>query len=246
MRRLALRPLALPPEHGAWAFLLEPIAVGLLISPSVAGGWIAAGAVAAFLARHPLLLGMRDRRRGKHYPRTAICEGLALGYAALAAAALAAAVVSVGAKPLLPLLAAMPFAAMHFAFDLRHGGRTLAAELAGAIAPAATAAAIMLAAHSSGGVALALWSLLAARAIVSILYVRSTLRGESRELMLAAHAAAVAVAAALAFAGIVSFGAVAAMIVLLLRALPKRSLSARGVGIRELGYGALTVLLIAA
>lgn len=237
MSRVALRPLALPPEHGAWAFLLEPIAVGLLVAPSVSGAFITFGAFAAFLARHPLLLALRDRKSGKRYPRTAICERLVLGYAVLAALAF----VQVGIKPMLPLVAALPLAVIHF----RNGGRSLAAELAGAIAPAATAAAIAIAGRASMLTALALWSLLAARAIVSVLYVRSALRGESRAVMLAAHGAAVAVAAALAFTHAVSAGAVVAMLVLLARAVPKQSLSARGVGMRELAYGALTVVLIA-
>jgi len=237
MSRVALRPLALPPEHGAWAFLLEPIAVGLLVAPSVSGAFIVFGAFAAFLARHPLLLALRDRKSGKRYPRTAICERLALGYAVLAALAF----LQVGIKPMLPLVAALPLAIIHF----RNGGRSLAAELAGAIAPAATAAAIAIAGRASLFTALALWSLLAARAIVSVLYVRSALRGESRTVMLAAHGAAVAVATALAFTHAVSAGAVVAMLVLLARAVPKQSLSARGVGMRELAYGALTVLLIA-
>jgi hypothetical protein len=240
MRRVALRPLLLPSEHGAWAFLLEPIAVGLLMAPSSSGIRIALGAIAAFLARHPLLLALRDRRRGKRYPRTAICEAIALAYASLSVIAF----LSVEPRVLLPLLAAAPLAALHFAFDLRNEGRTLFAELAGAIAPAATVAAITIASHRPAAFACALWGLLAARSIVSILYVRSALRGESRRLMLAAHAGAVVVAALLTLEQIVSFGAVVAMMVLLLRAVPNPSLSARSVGVREVAYGAVIVALL--
>ncbi|MFL6247877.1 MAG: YwiC-like family protein, partial [Thermoanaerobaculia bacterium] len=206
MSRVALRPLALPPEHGAWAFLLEPIAVGLLIAPSIDGGLIAFGVTMAFLARHPLLLALRDRKKGKRHPRTPICECLALGYAALAVIAL----LFVEVKPLLPLIAALPLALIHFASN----GRSLAAELAGAIAPAASVAAIAIAAQQPWTIALALWALLAARAIVSTLYVRAALRGESRVLMLAAHAAAVILAMVLAYEQVVTWGAVVAMLVL--------------------------------
>ena len=31
-----LKAIALPPEHGAWGFLLEPIVLGLLVAPSLA------------------------------------------------------------------------------------------------------------------------------------------------------------------------------------------------------------------
>ena len=64
--------------------------------------------------------------------------------------------------------------------------------------------------------------------------------------MLAAHGAAVALAFALAAARFVSPGAVVAMIVLLARAVPSGgSLSARQIGMRELGYGTIVVLLVA-
>ena len=236
MSRVALRPLALPPEHGAWAFLLEPIAVGLLVAPSADGAFIAIGALGAFLARHPLLLALRDRRSGKRYPRTPVCERLAFVYAAVAAIAFA----QVGVTPLLPLVAAIPFALVHFT----HGGRSLAAELAGAIAPAATAAAIVFADHGAISIAIALSLLLAARAIVSTLYVRSALRGESRALMLVSHIAAVGVATALAAINIVSLGAIAAMLVLLARAVRRQKLTARSIGMREVAYGAMSVILI--
>ena len=237
MTRVALRPLALPPEHGAWAFLLEPIAVGLLIAPSRDGALIAFGVTMAFLARHPLLLALRDWQKHKRYPRTPICERLALGYALLAAVAL----LFVGVKPLLPLLAAVPLALIHFASN----GRSLAAELAGAIAPAASVAAIVIAARQPWTIAIALWALLAARAIVSTLYVRTALRGESRPLMLAAHVAAVILATALAYAHVVTWGAIAAMLVLLIRALPRPNFSARRIGMCEVAYGVVMVPLLA-
>ena len=240
---MKLRPLALPYEHGAWGFLLEPIAVGLLVAPSVAGLLIAAGTVGAFLARHPLRLAARDFMQHKRYPRTLVCLVLALAYAALATAALAGAIALAGAMPLLPFLVAIPLAAAQFVLDMRNHGRSLVAELAGAIAAGATATAIVLAAGQPVPLAAALWALLAARAIASILYVRCTLRSEPRTIMLLAHIAAVVLAVALL--PVVNAGAVAAMLVLLARALPVPALPARQIGMRELGYGALTVLLIA-
>jgi hypothetical protein len=236
---MTLRPLMLPYEHGAWGFLLEPIAVGLLIAPSRAGALIAIGAVAAFLARHPLRLAVRDRVNQKRVPRTRVCEWLALGYGAIAVAAFLGA----GARPLIPLIVAMPFVLFQFAADVRNRGRSLSAELSGALAAGWTAAAIVLAASRPSALAIALWGLLAARAVVSILYVRCSLRGERRAVMLTAHVAAVILAVALM--RVVHAGAVLAMLVLLARALPIRALSARQIGVRELGYGMLAVLLIA-
>src|SRR5215472_11598321 len=50
--------LVLPKEHGSWSLALEPVALGLLIAPSVAGGALAVAAVAVFFLRRPLKLGL--------------------------------------------------------------------------------------------------------------------------------------------------------------------------------------------
>jgi hypothetical protein len=65
-----LRPIALPVEHGGWAFLGAPILLGLWVAPSITGVWLGLAALGAFLSRQPLKLTLGDRRRGKRYPRT--------------------------------------------------------------------------------------------------------------------------------------------------------------------------------
>ncbi len=52
----SFRSLVLPREHGSWSLALEPVALGLLVAPTRAGGWLALAAAAAFLARRPLKL----------------------------------------------------------------------------------------------------------------------------------------------------------------------------------------------
>ncbi|HQY06456.1 MAG TPA: YwiC-like family protein, partial [Lacunisphaera sp.] len=44
----------LPKEHGSWSLALEPLALGLLLAPSAAGGALLAAALAGFFARRPL------------------------------------------------------------------------------------------------------------------------------------------------------------------------------------------------
>ncbi|NLF76347.1 MAG: hypothetical protein GX573_11665, partial [Chloroflexi bacterium] len=44
-QRVRLKSIALPPEHGAWGFLLEPLLAGLLIAPSWAGLCLALGVI---------------------------------------------------------------------------------------------------------------------------------------------------------------------------------------------------------
>jgi hypothetical protein len=223
---ISWRPLALPAEHGGWSFLLEPILLGLIIAPSWGGAAIGAGAVAAFLARHPLKLATQDYLRGKRYPRTRACLTLASLYGAAACAFLAFAPLN----SLLLLAAAIPFAAVQFAFDVRNRGRALAPELLGGLAPGAIAMAI------TGNPVL--WLLVALRALPSILYVRATLRGGSRPVMLAAHAAAAAVAA------IVRPVAAIAMTLLALRAFPRTAAPAKTIGFREIAWGVVTVAIV--
>ncbi|HWQ15680.1 MAG TPA: YwiC-like family protein, partial [Roseiflexaceae bacterium] len=170
-----LRLVALPTEHGGWGFLLEPIVLGLALAPSLAGLLLGLTAIGIFLTRHPLTLMLGDWRRGKRYPRTAWAERFVLlyGLTALAAGVAALAV----ARPFWQALAlAVPLAHAQLIFDLRKQSRGLLPEVAGAWALSASAPAITLAAGAPLAPALAIWAVLAARALVSILYVRARLR----------------------------------------------------------------------
>jgi hypothetical protein len=62
---VSLRAVALPPEHGGWGFVLEPLILGLAVAPSAAGAALAFFALGAFLARHPLKLLLNDVSRGR-------------------------------------------------------------------------------------------------------------------------------------------------------------------------------------
>lgn len=86
----ALRVLV-PADHGSWALVASPLALGLLLSRGV-GLACAVGVVAAFLARQPARLAWTDLRRGRIYPRTrwAIGWSAALAPASFAAWAAAA------------------------------------------------------------------------------------------------------------------------------------------------------------
>ena len=238
-RAVSIRPLALPAEHGAWALLLEPLVLALLVAPSRPGLLIAAGAVAGFLARHPLKLAAQDFRRKRRYPRTAVCVALAFAYGSIAVISLALAARDAGAMPLLALAGALPFAGLQFALDVGNRGRSMVAELCGAAAPAAIAAAIAVAASSR--LVIPLLILICARSIPAVLYVRFALHGGSRVVVLAAHAAAIAAAI---LCGPVL--AVAAMGLLFARAMTQPALTPKAIGLREIGWGMVTITLIAA
>jgi hypothetical protein len=247
--------VALPPEHGSWGLVGEPVVLGLLVAPAWASLLVGVGAFAGFLAYRPAKLAWGDLRRRKRYPRTALAVRLAAGFALAAVLALAGAWSLAGAGWLLPFALAAPFGAAFAAYDLRPG-RSWQAEVTAPVAFAATAAAMALAGGRSPAVALSLWAVMAARSVPSVLYVRERLRlerGEQarRALAVAAHVLALAAVGALTVAGWLPWLAASAVALLLARAAwglsrHRRPATARAVGFGEIAWGVVTVLLVAA
>ena len=255
MKGVSSKAVALPVEHGGWGLLAEPLLVGLVLAPSWGGAAIAVAAASAFLCRHPLKLCLADRRRKTRAPRTALAERWAALYALLALLGLALAGWTTGFVPLLPLAAAAPLALVQLVYDARLEGRHLLPELLGGVALGSTAASIMLAGNWSWTTAGAVWALLTAKAVASVLYIRTRFRlerGQGPRLWPTrlSHLASMAGAALLAALGWAPWAAVLAFGVLLLRALhglsPRhRTLRPQVVGAQEMGYGFLTILLLA-
>jgi len=250
-----LRSLALPAEHGSWGFLLEPIALALVLCPTRTGAWLALAATCAFLARHPVKLVLGDRRRGSVAPRTAVAARVALAYSAFALAAFGTALASAPPSVWVPVLLAAPLAAFAVLRDAAGQSRDLAAELSGAVALAASAGAIALAGGWSLPAALLLWLVLAARDATAILYVRTRIRldrgvAAGTPLVVASHGLALFVSAGLAAVAALPWLAVAAFAALLARAAhgvsrSRALLKPKQLGRQELGYGALVLLLLA-
>jgi hypothetical protein len=256
--RARIRTVALPTEHGGWGLTLEPVALGLLVAPSLTGAFLALAAVAAFLARHPLKIVAGDRRRRqRRFPRTALAEKFALLYSLIAAASFVGALLTAADHKFLYVVAfAAPFAAVQLYFDGVGHSRKLLPELAGSIAMAATAACVALAAGWTLAPALALSAVLAARFLPSIIYVRAMLtrlHGKTVAPLppIIAHVAGLACVVALVVIKLLPLISLLPFTVMLLRCArglyaPREDVTARRIGFGEIGYGTLTVLLIAA
>lgn len=255
--RLRLRSIALPTEHGVWGFWLEPTLLGLLLVPHWAGLALAGAALAALLAQHPVSLWLADRRRGVRYPRTRLAGAWGLAYSSAALVPLVVVLALTDTRAwLVPLLVAAPLALVQLTFDVRHQGRHLLAELSGACALGGLASSIALAGTWPTAAAWALWGLLAARTLPSILYVRARLRLERNEAtptlpVWLAHIGALALALALAAAGLAPWLSLVAFALLLARAglglsAWRKPVKATVIGFRELGFGLLTVFVLVA
>jgi len=246
--RPALRPLALPTEHGGWGFLLEPLVLGLLVRPSMAGGFIALAAFFGFLTRQPMKYALQDALRHKSYPRTRYCWMLAGGYAIAAAAML---IVAMATGPLLfivPFGLVAPLAVTVVLYDANNRSRSPFPEFAGAAAMSSSAAAVAIAGGMRLLPAFALSGLILARSLPSIAYVRTLLQRAHGKTAASWPALALHVVAAFAVATFAPLLAVVARVVLLARAtwgLAHPPARAKTIGWAEVVFGAITVGLIA-
>ena len=164
--------VVLPKEHGGWSLALEPLVLGLVAAPSVAGAALAAAVLAGFFLRRPLKIflgGTGDDRRPAVF-------GAVVGLGVLAVAALALAAMLTAPSRLWPLLPAALAGAVFAWFDSRNEGREAAAELAGASAFAFVPAALAAAAGWAPAPALALAAVMAGRSVPTVMMVRAYLR----------------------------------------------------------------------
>lgn len=252
---IRISSVALPAEHGGWSMLLEPIVLGLMLAPTVPALFLSLGATGAFLARHPFKLAVGNWRSKRHSARTVMAERFAVGYVVIAILGLALAIKTGGVSLLLPLLLAMPIAVLQLFYDSMSRSRALIPELAGSISTGAVATAIAISDGWPHPVAFALWVILAARSLPTILYVRARLqllhgRQASPAAVITVHFLALLLVIGLATVRLAPVAAVVALLILLLRAIvgfskSDRHVTAKKLGLREVGFGALTIGLVA-
>jgi hypothetical protein len=243
-----------PAEHGGWGLTAEPVLLGLLVAPSVAGLCIGLAAIGTFVARTPLKVLLVDRSRQRSSERTLIARRV-LFIESVALAALATAAVALADVPFWwPLLVAGPLVMVELWFDMRSRSRRLAPELAGSVGISSVAAMVALAGGADERLAVALWLVLAARAVTAIPYVRAQVaRLHRRAVDPAAAVLADVGAVGLAVTAVVFEPAAAAgaasvlAIVVVQRVLARGEVpTAKVLGLREMVLGLLVVVMTAA
>lgn len=249
-QKVRLGQVALPTEHGSWGFLFEPIVAGLALAPSVGGIWLAVMVIGAFLLRQPLKVVLITRKRP--VPQTAYALRFALIFGVVMLAGFAGSIICAPQISFVPLILAVPLAAYQIYCDAGRRSRQLTAELLGSTAIASSIASIAIAGGWGELSAGALWLVMTARLIPSILYVRNRLDLEkgktaNRTIPIAAHLAALtAVAAGAAFFVIPKLTLVMFAILLARCAFGlssfRKKVKAMRIGIGEVIYGTLTVI----
>lgn len=250
-----VKSVALPTEHGGWGLSLEPVLLGLIVAPSLAGIGLMIAAVGAFLARQPLKILAADRRHGKRFARTPVAERFLLLYASIAALGFALALLTAKQNFLLPLIIAAPLALVQLVYDSLGRSRALAPELAGGCAMASVAAAAAIAGGWSAAPAFGLWTILALRVAPTVIYIRARLqkmhgKDVSMPFALYINALAACIAFALAYFKIIPFLSAAILALLFVRAafglyFPREGATPKRIGFAELAYGCALVIATA-
>jgi hypothetical protein len=242
----------LPKEHGSWSLTLEPLALGLLVAPSWAGGALAGAALAGFFARRPLKAALDATPSLR---RQAARRALAL-LVVLAGVGLVQSLVLAPWTAFWPLLPAAALGAVFVWFDAQGESRAAASEVAGSAAFACVPAAFVTLAGGDAPTALTIAILALARSVPAVLAVRSYLRmakggAPHRPLALVAAAVALLASIGLVLTAHAPFVAGPLAAVLFARVLwllgPWRPVwPAKRVGMMEAVLGLLYVALLAA
>ncbi|MGB7208445.1 MAG: YwiC-like family protein [Pyrinomonadaceae bacterium] len=249
-RTFRLRQVALPTEHGAWGFLLEPLVAALVIAFSSGGIWISIMVIGAFLARRPLQVFIKQRNTPAGEMKAAALKFFGV-FSLFAAIGLVGALVTSSLAVLIPLATALPVAVFQLYIESTTRGRHLVAELAGALVMPASAASIILAGGGGWPFATAVWFLFAARFVPSILYIRNRLnleKGKASSMFLPAlaHVAALIPVSLIAFTGYLPMLVIPAFALLLARSIYglsryRKRVKAMKIGVSEVVYGLVVV-----
>jgi CBS domain-containing protein len=163
--------LVRPKEHGSWSLALEPLVLGLIAVPSLAGIALGAAVLAGFFLRRPFKVVTCDGD-----PRRIHAWVCVASLGALTAAGVTLAAVLATPTGLWPLLLAVPPGLAFAWFESRGEARAAAAELAGAVAFSVVPAALATAAGWRTLPALALAAIMAGREVPTVMTIRAYLR----------------------------------------------------------------------
>ncbi|MDF3130014.1 YwiC-like family protein [Kiritimatiellaeota bacterium B1221] len=171
------RGVILPPEHGSWGMIAEPLLLGLLISPTWVSLTISLFSFSLFLLRVPFLRLWKARRMPSPDPQRRLVFIFTAGGGVVAFVTFVASCRL--ADPFIwlwPFVGAAPMAFGTLVYQDRGKTRHLFPELLAAVAIGAPMSSILLSNDFSWTVALALWGLIACKSVSCIVFVRYQIR----------------------------------------------------------------------
>ncbi len=250
--KIRAKSVALPVEHGSWGFLFEPLVAGIAIAPTLASIWIALLVIGAFLMRHPLKVILAGGRQRLGSPQMRMASKFLIIFTLVCLVGTVGSLWNAPLASFIPFAVILPFAAYQIYCDATRSSRQLLAEMIGSVAISSSIAVIALAAGWETPTAYALWAIIVARLIPSILYVRNRLYLEkgkpfSHLIPIAAHIIALATVFTLALLGLGSYLPTVIFAILLLRSVIglssyRRKVKAMKIGIWEVIYGTLVAV----
>ncbi|HHJ53515.1 MAG TPA: hypothetical protein ENJ89_10000 [Caldithrix abyssi] len=250
VKDIPLRAIALPREHGAWGFVLEPLILALLVAFSVPALYLAFAALLAFFAHQPVKVLLSGNRQKRGWAVLFL-----LIYLAPSLFFILKFIPYADRQTLIIFGVAVLVMVIYLGLDILHYGRRLFVEIMAPSAVGLMAAAMVKASGWSLAAALSLWAILLARAIPTAFYVHAKIKQLKGQRVLirttvGLHIAFSLIVGVLAVNHLVPVSAVVAVTVFLARAMaglmPKAGhQTVKQIGMREFGYGAQLVLLTA-
>ncbi len=248
----SFRAVALPKEHGAWGYVLEPFVLVLLIAFTKAGLLLLLAAFLFFLAHRPVSLVARARNNSEWIPMAfwAMVVYIASGLAILIYIfpVLSSGAVILYGTGLLIMLG-------YLVFDIYKKKRSLLAEQFVSVALAFMALAGPAQAGWSNQQLAALFFLLLTRPMPTTFYIYTRLRIEkgleySKKMVYFSQVLALIYVMLAAGLGLIPFSPLLAVLILFRRAVKgistkRKRVSVKKIGMMEFGYGVVFVVITA-
>lgn len=253
-RKPNFKSIALPAEHGGWSLILEPLVLGLILTPTWVGFSLGIAMMAVFLVHQPAKILLKAFSTGKSSERSRYASYFLLGYTLIGGLFAIPALLQSTVNFWLTIGLIIPFALTQITYDFRNESRSQIAEVTGATALSGTVALLVIIGDWQLQIALLLWFVIALRAVTSILYVRTFFRKQRNQPRsirgnYLIHLIAVLLVTLLAFQGMLPYLTVIPFIILFTRAVQGLEsdaiVKAQVIGIREVVFGIVTVAFIA-
>jgi len=246
-----IKSVALPREHGAYGFTIEPLLLGLLAAYTPVGLSLALGTMLAFFAHQPIKI-LFGQNKSLH-------KAALLFLFLYLLTAVFFFILFISRVPLhtaAPFYTALLLMTFYLILDLLHYSRRIFVEIMAPAAIGLIAVSIVLAAGWSDSKALGLGLLLAARFVPTTFYVRARLRLEKKQnpentTAVFSSSFAFLMVLLLTVMGITPWTGLAAVGILTLRAFLglssyRKKSTVKAIGMREFMYGQILVWLSAA